>query len=239
MILPIGSQVSLKVIEVLVVIFAISCENNYSPEVNDYTGQVDSIIDIDGNSYKTIGIGTQIWMAKNLLTTRLNDGTSIQQVCSDTLWTYLNSPGYCWYNNDSIVNKKVYGALYNYYTVETGLLCPTGWHVPTETEWQKLEKFLGGSEIAGGKLKDYYAFYWNEPNPCLTNNYNFSALPGGKRLTYGIFQGIEDYGWWWTSSTNTTYFAECISMFHESKGLGISRSHVRQGFSVRCIKNKY
>lgn len=232
------NQISLIGIEVLIVIFSVSCENNYSP-VNDYTGLTDSITDIDGNVYRTTGIGTQIWMAQNLKTTRLNDGTLIPLVTNDSLWTYLNSPGYCWYNNDSIINKNVFGALYNYYTVQTGLLCPEGWHVPDESEWERLEKYLGGSEIAGAKLKDYYTFYWSEPNPCLTNRYNFSALPGGKRLTYGIFQDIGDYGLWWTSSNNTAHFAESISMFHESKGLGIIRSLMREGLSVRCIKNKY
>lgn len=231
-------HITLTGIEVLFVIFSVSCENNYYP-VNDYTGLTDSITDIDGNVYRTTGIGTQIWMAQNLKTTRLNDGKSIPLVTNDSLWAYRKSPGYCWYNNDSIINKKVYGALYNYYTVKTGLLCPEGWHVPVESDWQKLEQYLGGSEIAGAKLKDYYTVYWSEPNYCLTNNYNFSALPGGRRLSYGIFQDIGDYGLWWTSSNNTTFMAMCLSMFHESKGLAITRSALNEGLSVRCMKNKF
>ena len=104
-----------------------------------------AVKDIDGNKYKTIKIGTQIWMAENLKTTHFNDGTSIVQIDKYDDWKGLISPAYCWYANDS-TNKEVYGALYNWYAVNTKKLCPKGWHVPTDEEWKQLEICLGMSQ---------------------------------------------------------------------------------------------
>jgi len=239
MTIPFRKHIAQTGIELMILILSVACESNNYPEFTDYTGLRDSITDIDGNVYKTVGIGTQIWMAQNLKTTRYNDGTGIPLVNSDSIWTYTNSPAYCWYSNDSTINRKVYGALYNFYTVETELLCPPGWHVPTKEEWERLGKFLGGIDIAGAKLKDYYTFCWNGPNPCVINTFSFSALPGGERFTNGIFKEIGDRGNWWTSTNDRTYLATYISMNHESKGLSVTHAFLRQGFSVRCIKNKY
>ena len=112
-----------------------SCEVT-EPVLNpDYTGQTGQVADIEGNVYKTVGIGSQIWMAENLQTTLLNDNSPMSIIQNDSIWARLNAPAYCWYNNDTIMNKNLYGALYNFYVIETGLLCPTGWHVPDGGEW--------------------------------------------------------------------------------------------------------
>ena len=215
-----------------------SCEVT-EPVLNpDYTGQVGQVIDIEGNVYKTIGIGSQIWMAENLKTVLLNDNSPIPIILNDSIWASLHSPGYCWYNNDSTYNKKIYGALYNFYVIETGLLCPTGWHIPDESEWNTLGSFLGGDEIAGGKLKDYYTSYWKEPNPCLANNYGFCALPGGKRLTYsGRYFEIGERGYWWTNTSKNDFYAYSRSMFYADKSLSNFESRKIIGCSVRCIKD--
>ncbi len=100
------------------------------------------VADVEGNLYSTVTIGTQVWMAENLRTTKLNDNTPIPNVTGDTDWINLSTPAYCWLRNE-IQYKDVYGALYNWYTVSTGNLCPTGWHVPTDEEYKILELSLG------------------------------------------------------------------------------------------------
>ena len=109
-----------------------------------------NVVDIDGNVYHTVTIGTQVWMVENLKTTRYNDGTAIPLVTDGTAWAALTTPGYCWYNNDSATYKNTYGALYNWYAVNTGKLAPTGWHVPTDSEWTVLTTYLGGESLQAG-----------------------------------------------------------------------------------------
>jgi hypothetical protein len=114
----------------------------------DISGEAGTIIDNDGNTYPTIGIEGQRWMDEDLKTTKLYDGTSIPLVPDSIQWITLTTPGYCWYNNDSTY-KKTYGALYNGYSVQTGKLCPTGWHIPTVKEWYTLAYYLGGEYETG------------------------------------------------------------------------------------------
>ena len=221
----------------LFIILAISCEKVKNLN-NDYTGQVDTISDIEGNTYKTIGIGSQIWMAENLRVTRLNDGTIIPEEINDSIWVKLISPAVCWYYNDSISYQQIYGPLYNFYVVNTGLLCPIGWHVPARSEWETLANFVGGEKIAGGKLKQSDGSHWNEPNPCYLNNYQFMALPAGCRRQYdGEFRDIGDIGYWWTSTPDDYFTAECQAMLHDDTSLSRSIVNKKVGFSIRCIKD--
>ena len=112
-----------------------------------------TVSDADGYVYHTVTIGAQVWMVENLKTTKYNDGTAIPLVTDSTAWAILTIPGYCWYNNDAVTYKATYGALYNWYAVNTGKLAPKGWHVPADAEWTKLITFLGGEDVAGGKMK--------------------------------------------------------------------------------------
>ena len=136
-----------------------------------------TVTDIDGNVYKTIVIGTQTWMAENLKVTNYNDSNSIPLVMDNSEWVALRKDAFCWYNNSEDTYKKVYGALYNAYTVSEGKLCPAGWHVPSVTEWETLCTYLGGDTVAGGKLKS--TIVWNSPNTGADNSSGFTALPGG------------------------------------------------------------
>jgi uncharacterized protein (TIGR02145 family) len=111
-----------------------------------------TVKDIDGNEYPTVTIGSQIWMAENLKTSRLNDGTSIPLISSGEQWAGMHTPAYTWYDNNEDY-KGIYGALYNWYAVGTENLCPSGWHIPGESEWSELTAFLGGETLAGGKMK--------------------------------------------------------------------------------------
>ena len=148
------------------------------------------ISDIDGNEYETVKIGSQWWMAENLKTTRCNDGTLIPLVSNDSSWQNLLTPGYCWYNNDSIAYADPYGALYNYYSVadtNSSNICPIDWHVPSSAEWTTLTGFLGGTFVAGGKMKETGTAHWANPNTGATNESGFTGLPGGIRVTTGSY----------------------------------------------------
>jgi hypothetical protein len=117
---------------------------------------VEQVTDIDGNVYRTLSIGNQIWMSENLKLKRFNDGTQI-----GTTFTMLSQiPAYCWYNNDSASFNNTYGVLYNWYAVKTGKLCPVGWHIPSDSEWTTLGNYLGGSSVAGGKMKEAGIKHW-------------------------------------------------------------------------------
>lgn len=124
---------NLLLLSVIIGFFLICCKKN-----EESIG----ITDIEGNVYTSVKIGTQTWMVENLKTTKYNDGTSIPLVTDNAVWKSSLSPAYCWYDND-ISNKEPYGALYNWFAVNTGKLCPSGWHVPTIDEWSVLEQFLG------------------------------------------------------------------------------------------------
>lgn len=216
------------------IMLSISC----SKEENDENSTPTTVTDIDGNVYHTVTIGTQVWMAENLKTTKFRDGSPIPNVTENSSWIALGSPAYCYYNNDNN-NKNTYGALYNYYAViDSKNLCPTGWHVPTNEEWIVLENFLGGSSIAGGKMKA--ATLWNNPNIGADNSSGFTALPSGWRDDGTIDGGFYDLGSqfkWWSSSTydlNQGWFGI----------IGVnSAEHYRDGnlkqngYSIRCIKD--
>jgi uncharacterized protein (TIGR02145 family) len=192
--------------------------------------------DIDGNAYNKVTIGVQVWMAENLKTTKYNDNTSIPLVTDNAAWVALTTSGYCWYNNDAATYKATYGALYNWYTVNTGKLCPTGWHVPEDAEWTTLITYLGGKLVAGGKLKETGTTHWSSPNTGATNETGFTALPGGNRYFNGTYYSIGGYGGWWGSTEDSTTYAWSRFMSCDSTSVGRSYGSKRGGFSVRCVK---
>ena len=208
------------------------------------------IADVDGNTYKTVTIGTQIWMAENLKTTKFNDITLIPLVTDNTAWGALTSAAYCWYANDQTTNKPIYGAIYNFYTVKTGKLCPAGWHVPTDADYQTLEQFLGMD------LSQLSAYEWRGTDQGAqmknttgwatgmngTNTSGWSALPGGYRYgPSGVFNDIGQLGYWWTSS------ADPINAFYrrldgaDSTGVVMNKVYrsgvvYTGGKYIRCVK---
>lgn len=193
--------------------------------------------DVDGNSYAIIKIGNQQWIARNLKVTRYNDGTSIDYVTDDTTWSFLSTGAYCWYNNDKATYKNTYGALYNWHTVNTGKLCPTGWHVPTDAEWSTLTTSLGGESVADGKLKETGTTHWHSSNTGATNESGFTALPGGNRCNCGAFDIIGYNGTWWSSTEYDTYSAYTVSMYDGYSFISRSNNHKSYGFSVRCVRD--
>jgi uncharacterized protein (TIGR02145 family) len=197
----------------------------------------ETVTDVDGNVYKTVTIGTQVWMAENLKTTTYNNGTTIPNVTDGTTWAALITPAYCWYNNDASTNKATYGTLYNWYTVNTSMLCPTGWHVPTDDEWTTLTTFLGGESIAGGKLKEIGTTHWSSPNIGADNSSGFTALPGGYRNYDGNFITNGNYGVWWSSSESSTSNAWYRDMIYGYSIVERSSYKELDGFSVRCLRD--
>jgi uncharacterized protein (TIGR02145 family) len=195
------------------------------------------VTDIDGNVYQTVVIGGQTWIAEDLKTTRFNDGTPIPLV-TDPTWDSLSTPGYCWYNNDSVTYKRTYGALYNWYAVNTGKLAPSGWHVPTDAEWTMLSTYLGGESVAGGPLKDTGTTYWVFPNAGATNNRGFSALPGGFRGNNGSFFGIGSYGYWWSSTADGTTSSWLRFIYCSNTAVNRNNYSNEYGCSVRCVKDQ-
>jgi uncharacterized protein (TIGR02145 family) len=196
-----------------------------------------TMTDQDGNVYKTITIGTQTWMVENLKTTKCNDGTAIPNVTDGTAWPVLTTPAYCWYNNDTATNKVTYGALYNWYVVNTSKLCPTGWHVPTDAEWSTLTTYLGGGSVAGGKLKETGTTHWNYPNNGADNSSGFTALPGGIRNGNGTFDLIGYYGSWWSSSEVNKTRAWHRYVGYTDRFVSRTVNDSCEGLSVRCLRD--
>ncbi len=197
-----------------------------------------SVTDVDGNSYPVVKIGNQMWMAEILKTTRYNDGTAIPLVTENGAWSGLNTPGYCWYDNDSATYAASYGALYNWYTVETGKLCPVGWHVPADADWEILIDYVGGSSVGGNKLKESGTIHWNSPNTGANNESGFTALPGGARyLIGGSFDYIGEYGRWWSASGNITAWAFWWGLQSDNATVGNGSTDLQNGYSVRCLRD--
>jgi uncharacterized protein (TIGR02145 family) len=208
----------------------------YGNEISITTYNSDAITDIEGNYYNIVTIGSQIWMAENLKTTTLNTGTIIPLVTVGLSWKILVTPGYCWYNNEEVPNKDTYGALYNWYAVNTGILCPSGWHVPSDVEWTIMTNSLGGLGEAGGHLKEKGTTHWDDPN--LSDNMSgFTARPGGERNADGPFININGGGYWWSTTESSgpepynRYIANNLTdIFIGTNGKAV-------GESVRCLKD--
>lgn len=197
-----------------------------------------TVTDSDGNTYRTISIGGKTWMAEDLRTTKFNDGTSIPLVTSNNSWTGLKTAGYCEVNNDA-ANASLYGRLYNWYAVtDSRKLCPSGWHVPTLEEVNALVSALGGTSVAGGKLKEKGTTFWNTPNTGATNESGFSARGAGYRSyldgTYKDFRYVVGY---WTSTSHTSLTAYHKSVWFNNAEVEVSGKYNTTGLLVRCVKN--
>ncbi len=212
-----------------------------------------SVSDVDGNTYLTAWINEQCWMAENLKTTKYRDGTAIAYPgANNTSWENNTTGAYSWYNNE-ISNKDLYGALYNWHAITNAKgLCPEGWRVPSNDDWNALQDYIPGVDhLKGNKLKSCRQVNsplggdcdtgihprWNAHSTNYgTDEYGFSGLPGGRRISNGNYQSIGTYGWWWTSTEiSGSNYGKWLA--NGSGGLGqqplIPKNH---GMSVRCIK---
>ena len=195
-----------------------------------------TVVDIDGTVYKTVKIGNQVWMAKNLNVDHYRNGDPIPQVQDPEEWKNLKTGAWCYYKNDP-ANGEIYGRLYNWYAVDDSRgLCPDGWHVPSHAEWTTLTTYLGGTSVAGGKMKSN-SDLWLSPNASATNISNFSGLPGGYRKDNGPFNDIGSDGFWWSSTELSSDLAWGRYLFYGNGYVYVDYYDRNYGFSVRCLRD--
>ena len=215
--------------------------SNYSATATATT--ITPMVDWDGNTYGTVEIGNQVWMAENLKVTHYRDGTPITNVTDSAAWVALRPEAYYIYNNNASNELDTYGALYNWYAVNGDTdgdgvkdkeIAPEGWHVPTDDEWTTLTNHLGG---AGGKLKETGINHWSSPNTGATNESGFTALPGGYRRLYGNYDHLSTNGDFWSATEggsntawarNLHYYDSAVDRYYDDK---------RYGISVRCVRD--
>jgi uncharacterized protein (TIGR02145 family) len=221
-----------------------------------------TVKDIDNNSYKTVTIGSQTWMAENLKVSRYRNGDPIYYDTNGWTSFYSGTAAYCYYNDDTL-NNSTYGKLYNWLAISDSNhpVCPAGWHIPGDAEWTTLSNYLTDS-AAGSKMKESGTLHWNSPNTEATNISGFTALPGGLREEMGAFGDFGNTGYWWSSTKVVSFsisdqnqnnnftggppdppdpkgsaLAISRSLHHNLKGITASGSSVFNGLSVRCVKD--
>lgn len=200
--------------------------------------QAQVVSDYDGNAYDTVMIGTQVWLKQNLRVTHYNNGDLIPNITGSSEWAGTTSGARCYYNNDSASYDTVYGVLYNWYAVsDSRHLCPAGWHVSSNAEWQTAENYLAGSTVAGGKMKEEGTLHWLSPNTGATNSSRFTGLPGGMRdPVNNNFRTIYENGLWWTSTVSGQY-AWSTYLWYLFAGVDHNPAPKKFGLSVRCIQD--
>ncbi|MGE4289788.1 MAG: FISUMP domain-containing protein [Salinivirgaceae bacterium] len=199
-----------------------------------------TVKDGDGNTYQTVVIGNQEWMTENLRTTKYNDGTPIENLVDANAWVATKSGAYCWYNNDKTnALEKNYGALYNWYAVNTEKLCPAGWHVPDYDEWLTLAKTANKDKAA---LKATTGWKQDQVNTGNGNNtYGFAATPAGTRAyKYGVFSKAEIITQFWTTKEFGSDQVLLFTINNNPKPINTNlkfSGNKYDGLSVRCMRN--
>ena len=204
------------------------------------------VTDIEGNIYKTVIIGDEVWMAENLKVTKFNDNTDITLAGDAAAWIALTGPGFCWYNNDPDFNKPVYGALYNWYAASSANICPTGWHTATNDEYNAMEVSLGLAQAdiniwgwrgtdQGSKMKNTTGWNAGENG---TNTSGFSALPGGYRFyNDGQFNGQNTLGYWWTATEHDADRGWYRRLDGNNTAVYMASTDKEAGKAIRCVKD--
>jgi uncharacterized protein (TIGR02145 family) len=196
-----------------------------------------TVTDIDNNTYKTIKIGTQWWMAENLKVTHYRNGDAIPNVTDGYAWSNLTTGAYCEYNNDANI-VATYGRLYNWHAAgDSRHIAPTGWHVPSDSEWQTLVDYLGGDSVAGGRMKETGIKHWMSANSGATNESGFCGLPGGYRSFDSHYYFMGASASIWSSNENSPYFALIRVLDYNSPAASRFSVYKSYGFSVRCVKD--
>jgi uncharacterized protein (TIGR02145 family) len=220
----------------LLLVLQYGCKKDSSSGSQQNPNAGPDVTDVDGNVYHSVIIGTQVWMAENLKTTKYRNSNAIPNVTDSAQWAVDTTAAYCNnYNNSD--TAKIYGRLYNWYAVaNVNNIAPTGWHVPSDSEWTVLTTYLGTS--AGGKLKATGTTYWNSPNYGATNSSGFGALAGGDRSYVSAFHNIGIYGFWWSSTAADAQNAVDRIISNTSDAVYSINYPKNIGFSVRCVKDK-
>ncbi|HOY38846.1 MAG: fibrobacter succinogenes major paralogous domain-containing protein [Bacteroidales bacterium] len=207
-----------------------------------------TVTDIQGNTYTTDVFGTQVWMTQNLRTIRYNDNTDVPIITDDAQWSNLSTGGFSVFNNDIDNYYGLYGALYNWYAVQTGKLCPSGWHVPTDDEWKTLEMNLGMSQTEadgsgtrgtteGGEMKESGLENWAYPNTGATNESNFTGLPAGIRRVNGVYAENRTAGYFWSATDGGELNAWARLLSNSNSNVSRGQYYKQFGMSVRCVQD--
>ena len=204
--------------------------STHSNEINLAT----SVTDVDGNKYTFVQIGQQVWMDKNLEVETYRNGDVIPQVTDAKEWAALKTGAWCYHSNNK-ANGAIYGKLYNWYAVNDPRgLAPKGWHIPSKAEWTTITTFLGGENVAGGKMKATGLSLWNSPNFGATNESGFSGLPGNTRYNnIGIFGDLGSFGFWWSAEEG---WYNVLESRNEQLRTAFA-DNKESGYSVRCLKD--
>jgi uncharacterized protein (TIGR02145 family) len=213
-----------------------------APNIHNPDLTYGTMTDQQGNVYKTIVIGTQEWMAENLNTSVYRNGDPIPTNLDDATWQNTTSGAWAHYNNDASYACP-YGKLYNWYAcVDARQLCPVGWHMPTDAEWIVLTSYLGGEDVAGGKMKttgtiESATGLWYFPNQSATNSSGFSGAPGGFRTRSGNYNDVGYLGYWWSSSELSPSYAWFRFLDYFNGDALRVFNYKQNGFSVRCLRD--
>ena len=221
----------------------------YKPTIEETTSG--TFIDSrDGNEYNWVQIGDQVWMAENLA--YLPSVNMVADGSEDAAGSYYYVYGYDGTNvadAKATDNYATYGVLYNWTAAMDGEassttnpsgiqgVCPAGWHLPSDAEWTELTDYLGGTSVAGGKLKETGTTHWASPNTGATNETGFTALPGGYRIDNGSFGDIGYYGYWWSATGSNAADAWFRYMDYSNSSVSRSNYFKEVGFSVRCVRD--
>ncbi len=196
-----------------------------------------TVADIDGNTYRTVKIGDQVWMAENLKVTHYRDGADILEEIDKNVWNTLFTGAYCYYDNEK-ANRSDYGCLYNWYAISSSHnLAPEGWHVPSKDEWDTLVDSLGGQGIAGSQLKESGNSHWVVHDNGGNNESGFTALPGGYRFVDGIYNHKGYSAEFWSSTPVQEYMATNVVLSYSSTAVENYSANKRTGYSVRCVRD--
>jgi uncharacterized protein (TIGR02145 family) len=194
-----------------------------------------TVKDVAYNVYKTIQIGSQTWMAENLKTVLFSDGSQIANNSDIKGWPNYTLDAFVWYNND-VSFQVAYGPLYNWYAVNTGKLCPAGWHIPSKLEFETLITVLGGENSAGAELKESGNVHWLPPNALSDNQSGFTAIPAGHVIS-GEFKSFRAAGSLWSANESNSGSSFTMLLEHNSSSATIKAVNKTDGMSVRCVKN--
>jgi uncharacterized protein (TIGR02145 family) len=226
-------------------VYAVDAENNLSSASLDNV-TIAGLVDIDGNAYRTVVIGTQTWMAENLKVTKYRNGDNITHITTNSDWANDTSGAYGYYDDNTTL-RDTYGMLYNWYAVDNSssrYICPEGWHVPTASsnswcnaEFNCLRTYLGGV-VAGGKMKETGTAHWESENAGTSNSSGFTARGSGYRwYSSGTYGGLKEKSYFWTAFAPNSSNAHFREMWYNSNDLGSGQTIQSMGYSVRCLKD--
>jgi uncharacterized protein (TIGR02145 family) len=223
---------SLLIVVAIIVIIS-SCKKENSSQNNACSST--TVTDIDGNVYNTIKIGTQCWMQQNLKTTHYRDGSAIIEMEDSASWANAYGVGaWCYFEGNSSYNNT-FGKLYNWYAATNPRqLCPAGWHIPTDSDFQKLSDYLGGNSVSASHM-ELISSLWQAPNNGADNSSGFSALPGGEREGYGSFDDFSIRAYFWTSTPYNSVFSWNRGVYTDDSICYHFFDINTAGHSIRCV----